>query len=68
MDPGVPPMSILVSIERQNQPSTDSEGMQAILAEATGRFRVLYALLAGSGPLRAGEALGLEIDKHISDD
>lgn len=55
-------------IERQNQPSTDSEGMQAILAEATGQFRVLYALLAGSGPLRAGEALGLEIGKHISDD
>lgn len=55
-------------IERQNQPSTDSEGMQAVLAEATGQFRVLYALLAGSGPLRAGEALGLEIDKHISDD
>ena len=26
------------------------------------------ALLAGCGPLRAGEALGLEIDKHISDD
>jgi hypothetical protein len=29
---------------------------------------VLYALLAGCGPLRAGEALGLEIDKHISPD
>jgi integrase len=27
---------------------------------------MLYALLAGCGPLRAGEALGLEIDKHIS--
>ena len=30
--------------------------------------RVIYALLAGCGPLRAGEALGLEIDKHISND
>jgi hypothetical protein len=29
---------------------------------------MLYALLAGCGPLRAGEALGIEIDKHISDD
>ena len=29
---------------------------------------MLYALLAGCGPLRAGEALGLEIDKHISED
>ncbi len=29
---------------------------------------MLYALLAGCGPLRAGEALGLEVDKHISPD
>lgn len=29
---------------------------------------MLYALLAGCGPLRAGEALDLEIDKHISED
>ena len=29
---------------------------------------MLYALLAGCGPLRVGEALGLEIDKHISGD
>jgi hypothetical protein len=29
---------------------------------------MLYALLAGCGPLRAGEALGLEIDKHIAPD
>jgi len=29
---------------------------------------VLYALLAGCGPLRAGEALGLEISEHISED
>ena len=29
---------------------------------------MLYALLAGCGPLRVGEALGLEIDKHISSD
>jgi integrase len=29
---------------------------------------MLYALLAGCGPLRAGEALGLEIGKHISED
>jgi len=38
------------------------------LGKAKGRYRVLYALLAGCGPLRAGEALGLEIDKHISED
>jgi hypothetical protein len=32
------------------------------------QHRILYALLAGCGPLRAGEALGPEIDKHISSD
>jgi hypothetical protein len=64
----------------------NEEGMESILREATGQYRVLYALLvgarlplvfhrrrveefiAGCGPLRAGEALGLEIGKHISED
>ena len=39
-----------------------------MLAFASGQYRVLYALLAGCGPLRVGEALGLEIGKHISQD
>jgi hypothetical protein len=55
-------------VGEQNQPSTTSEGMTRILENATGQYRVLYALLAGCGPLRVGEALGLEIDKHISSD
>ena len=55
-------------IRRQRQPSTDCEGAMAILASATGQYRALYALLAGCGPLRAGEALGLEIGKHVSED
>jgi hypothetical protein len=55
-------------IGRQNQPTTDKDGMEAILKEAKGQYRVLYALLAGCGPLRGGEALGLEIGKHISPD
>jgi hypothetical protein len=55
-------------IGKQNQPSTTSEGMTAILKRAAGQYRMLYALLAGCGPLRAGEALGLEIGKHISPD
>ncbi len=55
-------------IAEQNQPSTTSEGMTQILEKAAGQYLVLYALLAGCGPLRAGEALGLEIDKHISPD
>ena len=56
------------TVKHQRQPSTNKEGMERILREATGQYRVLYALLAGCGPLRAGEALGLEIGKHISED
>jgi hypothetical protein len=55
-------------VKGQRQPSTTSAGMRDILRNARGHYRVLYALLAGCGPLRAGEALGLEIDKHISED
>jgi hypothetical protein len=53
-------------VEEQNQPSTTSEGMTKILKKASRQYRMLYALLAGCGPLRAGEALGLEVDEHIS--
>lgn len=55
-------------VEDQNQPSSTGEGITKIVKEATGQYRMLYALLSGCGPLRAGEALGIEIDKHISDD
>jgi hypothetical protein len=55
-------------IDTQRQPSTNSEGMNTIVAAAKGQYQILYALLAGCGPLRVGEALGLEIDKHISED
>jgi integrase len=55
-------------VKNQRQPTTNKEGMESILKEAGARYRVLYALLAGCGPLRAGEALGLELDKHISKD
>ena len=55
-------------VKHQNQPTTTAEGMKAILGAATEQYRRLYALLAGCGPLRAGEALGLEIGKHISED
>jgi hypothetical protein len=55
-------------IDRQRQPTSTSEGVSDIVLFAIGRYRMLYALLAGCGPLRAGEALGLEIDKHISRD
>lgn len=55
-------------VKHQRQPSTNGEGVTAILNAAMGQYRVLYALLAGCGPLRAGEALGLEIGKHVSHD
>jgi Phage integrase, N-terminal SAM-like domain len=55
-------------IGEQNQPSTTSEGMTKILGSSSGQYRVLYALVGGCGPLRVGEALGIEINKHISPD
>jgi hypothetical protein len=55
-------------IDAQPQPSATSDGVKAIVAAAKGQYQMLYALLAGCGPLRVGEALGLEIDKHISSD
>lgn len=55
-------------VKDQNQPSSTGDGITKIVKEATGQYRMLYALLSGCGPLRAGEALGIEIDKHISDD
>src|SRR6516225_4300349 len=48
-------------IEDQKQPTVDRHGMEAILREATEPYRTLYAFLAGCGPMRAGEALGLDI-------
>jgi hypothetical protein len=55
-------------VKNQHQPTTTVEGVANILRNAEGQYRVLYALLAGCGPLRAGEALGLEIGKHVSED
>jgi len=55
-------------VKDQNQPSSTGEGITKIVKEATGQYRMLCALLAGCGPLRAGEALGLEIGKHVSQD
>jgi integrase len=54
-------------VRNQRQPKFTTETMSAIVQHATGQYRVLYTLLAGSG-LRIGEALGLELGKHISKD
>ena len=41
--------------------------MQQIQARAKGRYKVLFALLAGTG-LRIGEAFGLRLGGHLSGD
>jgi integrase len=53
-------------ISMQRRPAFSLEAMSSIVQAASGREKVLYALLAGSG-LRIGEALGLET-KHVSPD
>ena len=55
-------------IDAQRQPSTTADGVTAVVERAKGQYQMLYALLAGCGPLRAGEALGLEVGNHISGD
>ena len=42
--------------------------MADFLGKAAGQYRALYALRAECGPLRGGEALGFDIDMHISPD
>jgi hypothetical protein len=54
-------------VRNQRQPKFTTETMSAIVHNATGQYRVLCALLGGSG-LRIGEALGLEVGEHISND
>lgn len=57
----------LPEVKNQRQPAHSSEAMTAIVSGSKGREQMLYVLLGASG-LRFGEALGLEVDKHISDD
>lgn len=54
-------------ITKQRQPSVSLEAMERIVAATKDPYRMLYVLLTGCGPLRAGEALGLAIE-HISAD
>ena len=54
-------------MKNQRQPTHTSEAMTAIAAGAKGRERMLFVLLGATG-MRIGEALGIGIDKHISDD
>lgn len=60
----------------QHQPTIDAAGMAVLMAtyipvvggiQSFDQFRFLYALLAGCGPMRAGEALGLDISQISAD-
>src|SRR6266446_423414 len=57
----------VVDKSKQNTPHFSSEVITGILASTKGHKQMFCALLGGTG-LRAGEAMGLEIDKHISED
>jgi integrase len=57
----------VVDKSKQNTPHFTSEVVAGILASSKGYKKAFCALLGGTG-LRAGEALGLEVDKHISAD
>lgn len=56
----------VVNPKKQNRPTRTAKEIEQIVAAVTGRYRVLYALLAGSG-LRIGEALSIKIGP-MSDD
>ncbi|MGH9681075.1 MAG: tyrosine-type recombinase/integrase, partial [Candidatus Acidiferrales bacterium] len=57
----------LPEVKNQRQPTHTSDVMTAIAGGSKGREQMLYVLLGATG-MRIGEALGIEIDKHISDD
>jgi integrase len=57
----------LPAVEKREQhtPTLEAVEIETILAAAKERYRVLYALLAGTG-MRISEALGLEVGKHLT--
>jgi len=57
----------VVEKTKQNTPSFSTEVMSGLARWKYGRERMLF-ILCGAAGLRIGEALGLEIDKHISSD
>jgi integrase len=57
----------VVDEKKQRKPSLTASEVEQILTRAKGRYKVLFALLGGTG-LRIGEALGLKIGDHLSGD
>jgi integrase len=54
-------------VKNQRQPTFTSAVMEAIAGGSKGREQMLFVLLGATG-MRIGEALGLELEKHISSD
>src|SRR5712664_903988 len=57
----------IVNERKQSKPAFTAREVEQIVSMAKGRYRVLFALLPGSG-LRIGEALGLKVGDHVSAD
>jgi hypothetical protein len=57
----------IVQKSKQNTPHFTGEVVTGIIKSSKGYKQMFLALLTGTG-LRAGEAMGIEIDKHISVD
>ncbi len=57
----------VVEESRQNRPSFSSEIMSGLANYRRARERTVF-IVAGAGGFRIGEALGIEIDKHLSSD
>jgi integrase len=57
----------VVDEKKQSKPSLTTSEVDQILTRAKDRYKVLLALLAGTG-LRIGEALGLKLGEHLSGD
>jgi integrase len=57
----------VVDKRKQKTPCPTSEVMTGIIATTKG-YKQMYLALEGGGGFRAGEAIGIEIDKHISAD
>jgi len=57
----------VIDEKKQFKPTFTTSEVNQVLARAKGRYKVLLALLAGTG-LRIGEALGLKLGEHLSGD
>src|ERR1039458_1794870 len=56
----------LVKSNAQNTPTLEPQEVSSILEKSEGRYRVLYALLAGTG-MRIGEAAAIRIEDNDKD-